>query len=631
MCGIVGIFNYRKKEKVDIRLLAEMRDIMCHRGPDDYGLWVSKDGFIGLGHRRLSIIDLSKKASQPMCNEDQSVWVISNGEIYNHLEIRKELEKRGHIFRTDHSDTEVIVHSFEEWGINCLEKFRGPFAIGLWDDNNKELWLIRDRIGIKPIYYAIKDGKFVFASEIKSILVDNKIARNVNETGLYHYLSFLTVPAPDTMFKDIKKLNPGCYLKIKYNGQVNIKRYWDVYDNTKMLINESEDNIAGYLLEELKTSIDYRGISDVPIGIFLSGGIDSSIIAALFSLNNKKEVNTFTIGYEGDNKTYQNEFDYARMVAEKIGANYYEKKLNVGGLIDFLNDLVFYQDEPIADPVCFPVYQVSKFAKDNGITVCQLGEGSDELFIGYPGWQIASRLYKLNKLPIGLLKKISLSLLKVIGKKDRYSYEWLRRGTRGEPIFWGGAEAFFEGEKKVLLSDRLREKFTNFSSLEAIKPILKRFNEKAWEKTPFNWMSYLDINLRLPELLLMRVDKMSMATSLEARVPFLDNKFVELAMSIPQDIKVKNNQLKYLLKKSVKGLIPDEIINREKQGFGVPIYEWFLKELGSFAKSKLIMFSKKTDFFNSEYLKKLLYKKEAKKIWYLLNFVLWHEKWIERK
>lgn len=628
MCGIVGIFNYNRNLKIDENLLIKMRDEMIHRGPDDFGLWLSDDGFAGLAHRRLSIIDLSKLARQPMCNEDGTIWIVFNGEIYNHLEIRKELKEKGHLFKTDHSDTEVIIHSFEEWGIDCIEKFRGMFAFAIWDESKKELWLIRDRIGIKPLYYTKHNGSIIFASEIKSIIADKTIPRVVNEEAFYHYLSFLTTPAPSTMFKGIYKLPSGCYLKVEKTGDINMVRYWDVFDNTKPLVNISEDEIASELLEYLKTSVAYRCISDVPVGIFLSGGIDSSINAALFSMVNK-DVNTFTIGYEGENKSYRNEFNYARLMAEKINAKYHEKILSATDLINFMNDLIFYQDEPIADPVCFPIYHVSKLARDNGVTVCHVGEGSDELFMGYPGWLTALKLYGLNQIPMTtFLKKIMLLLLKSIGRQHTYSYEWLRRGLNNEPIFWGGAEAFFEAEKKLLISDRLKKDFYNFSSLECLKPILDRFNQKAWNKTPLNWMSYLDINFRLPELLLMRVDKMSMAVSLEARVPFLDHKFVEFAMSIPDSVKTKNGELKHILKSSVKGLIPDELIYRTKQGFGVPIYDWFYKELGQFAKNKITGFIKNTDFFDKKYINNLFSVENSQKMWYILNFALWYEKWI---
>ena len=634
MCGIVGIFDFSKSNHIEENLLIKMRDIMIHRGPDDFGLWLSKDKFVGFGHRRLSIIDVSKSASQPMSNEDSSKWIVFNGEIYNHFEIRPELERLGHKFKTDHSDTEVLLHAFEEWGINCIEKFRGMFAFAIWDDIKKELWIARDRIGIKPVYYTVNNGRFIFASEIKAILVDPQIKREVNVEGLYHFLSFLTVPAPETMFKNIYKLTSGCYLKVTNSGDIKTIRYWDVLDNVSPITNLSEDEIAEMVLEELRTSVKYRKVSDVPVGIFLSGGIDSSTNAALFSEGENERVKTFTIGYEGDNKSYANEFNYAQLMADKIGADHHTKILNLDDFIHFLKTLIFHQDEPIADFVCFPVYAVSKLARDNGVIVCQVGEGSDELFMGYPSWRVMAKLDDLNsKFKLGALKKLGLGALKLAGKKEKSYYEWLKRGANNQPIFWGGIEAYFDAGKKELFADNLKKQFKSYTSFEAIKPIYDRFIDKSWEQTPLAWMSYLDLNFRLPELLLMRVDKMSMAVSLEARVPFLDHKFVELAMSIPQSLRAKNYDLKSILKKAVRGLIPDELIGRKKQGFGVPIYEWFSQELGSFAEEKLMSFAKKTEYFDLNYLKNLIeitgkHKHNANNVWYLLNFALWHEEWI---
>ncbi len=637
MCGIVGIINYENKDIVNKNLLVKMRDIMVHRGPDDFGLWISNDGKTGLAHRRLSIIDMSKSASQPMSNEDNSILIIFNGEIYNYPEIRKELETEGHKFKTDHSDTEVIIHSYEEWGEGCLHKFRGMFAFAIWDDNKKELFIARDRIGIKPVYYTKSSGRFIFASEIKSILVDPCIKREFNLEGFYHFLSFLTVPAPKTMFKDIFKLPAGCFLKLSKNGGVNICKYWDVFDYTEPLIGVSEDEISEKIIDELRKSVKYRKISDVPIGVFLSGGIDSSTNLALFSEDSLEKVRAFTIGYRGDNRTYENEFKYAKMMASVINAEYNEKILNIDDFMNFLKTLVFHQDEPIADPVCFPVYAVSRFARENDVIVCQVGEGSDELFMGYPSWKTMLDLYRLNsKINLKFLKKFGLYSLKLLNKTEKSYYEWLDRAIKDQPIFWGGIEAFFDRSKKKLISEELNNDFKNYSSFEVIEPIYQKFLEKSWENTPLSWMSYLDLNLRLPELLLMRVDKMSMAVSLEARVPFLDHKFVELVMSIPQEIKARNGDLKYILKKAVKDIIPKEIIYRKKQGFGVPIYEWFFQKLGTFAEKKLRGFSKRTNYFNPGYLEEIIKKYRLKKsnadnLWFLLNFVLWHEEWIENE
>ena len=365
MCGIAGILSFTGRSLISEAEIIRMRDSMAHRGPDGADAWISPDGRVGLGHRRLSIIDLSPQASQPMCNEDGTLRVIFNGEIYNHAEIRAELESRGgHLWKTDHSDTEVILHAFEEWGIESVRRFRGMFAIALWDGRKRELWLIRDRIGIKPLYYSVRNDRVSFASEIKAILQDPAQPREVNEEALYHYLSFLITPAPQTLFQGIHKLPPGTYLRFCEDGTSFQSRYWDVWDHTEPLVAVSEDEIAERLLAELRTAVKLRKISDVPVGVFLSGGIDSSTNVALFSEGEDgPPVKTFSIGYDSDYKSYQNELHYARRMAEFSGADYHEKILTQKDLLEFLPQMVRLQDEPIADPVCFPVYFVSKLAR----------------------------------------------------------------------------------------------------------------------------------------------------------------------------------------------------------------------------------------------------------------------------
>lgn len=631
MCGIAGALSF-KNSGFDIQepYITRMRDTMTHRGPDGAGFWISADKRVGLGHRRLSIIDLSEKASQPMCNEDGSLWIVFNGEIYNHADIRLELEQRGgHRWKTDHSDTEVILHSFEEWGIECLHKFRGMFAIGLWDAGKRELWLIRDRIGIKPLYYSVHHGRLTFASEIKALLEDPGQKRTVNEEAFYHYLSFLTTPAPQTLFDGIKKLPGGTWLKISEDGRIYEHRYWDVLDCVTPLTDASEEETATRLLSELRRAVRLRKVSDVPVGVFLSGGIDSSTNAALFSEGDGGPVKTFSIGYAGEYKSYQNELHFARRMAQLVHADHHERLLTVDDLISFLPQMVHLQDEPIADPVCVPVYYVSKLARDNGVIVCQVGEGSDELFWGYPAWKTMLKLQQLSDWPLPrLLKKTGLLGLRMLGKEQTFPYEYLRRGCDNTPVFWGGAEAFTEAQKKRLISSRLRKKFAHLTSWEVLRPIRARFEEKAWEKSPLNWMTYLDLNMRLPELLLMRVDKMSMGVSLEARVPFLDHKFVELAMSIPEKVKTQNNTLKYILKKSVRGLIPDELIDRPKQGFGVPVYEWFFDKLGDMARRELNDFCDRTDFLDRSTVARLIEGGSGPQAWYLLNFALWWKEFI---
>jgi len=609
-----------------------MRDTMVHRGPDGGGIWMSEDRRVGLGHRRLSIIDVSAVANQPMTNEDNSLSIVFNGEIYNHAEIRKELElKNKYKWKTDHSDTEVIIHSFEEWGIECVHKFRGMFAIAIWDSKLEELWLIRDRLGIKPLYYSFDDVRVTFASEIKALLKFPNQKREVNEDAFYHYLSFLTTPAPSTLFKGINKLQPGTWLKIIPNGKKVEKKYWDVWDHTNPLIKETDDEIAKLVLDELKESVRLRKESDVPVGVFLSGGIDSSTNAALFADGETKPVETFTIGYKGEYDTYKNETEYAQFMADKVGANHHELLLTIDDLIDFLPEMIRLQDEPIADPVCVPLYYVSKLARENNIIVCQVGEGADELFWGYEGWKVLLNFQNLMDLMPKFIKKLGFHILRLQGKKESFRYEYLRRVSNSEPVFWGGAEAFTEQNKKTVLSNRLKKKFKNTSSWEVLKPFRDKFENKAWEKSNLNWMTYLDLNMRLPELLLMRVDKMAMGVSLEGRVPFLDFKFVELALSIPEKTKTRKGIFKYILKKAVRGVIPDSIIDRKKQGFGVPIYEWFFDKLGTNVRRDLELFCDKTDYFDKEQLFAFLKNASGQQTWLIYNFVLWWNEYIDEK
>ena len=634
MCGIVGVLSFTSSNfRVSDYYLTRMRDVMSHRGPDGAGIFVSGDRRLGLGFRRLAIIDLSERAMQPMSNEDGTLWVVFNGEIYNHAEIRAELEALGgHRWKTDHSDTEVILHAFEQWGIDCVQKFRGMFAIGLWDTKQRQLWLIRDRIGVKPLYYSIHHGRITFASEIKALLEDEEQQRGVNEEALYYYLSFNATPAPLTLFAGIQKLAPGTWIRVNEDGRVQESRYWDVWDHTEPLTKASEAEIAERILSELRTSVKLRKISDVPVGVFLSGGIDSSTNAALFSEGDGKPVQTFSIGYDKEYESYPSELRYARMIAQKVGADHHELLLKESDLLDSLPLIIRHQDEPLADPVCMPVYFVSKLARDSGVIVCQVGEGADELFCGYPYWKASLRLQRFSDLlPIpNSLRNLGLAGLDFVERgrnasyRRQFSCEVLRRALSNRPVFWGGAEVFSDSQKRRFLSPRLGKKFSELSSWEALRPIHQRFEERAWEPSPLNWMTYLDLNLRLPELLLMRVDKMSMAVSLEARVPFLDHKFVELAMSIPEAVKTRNGVLKYILKKSVRGVIPDELIDRKKQGFGVPVYEWYYTKFGEYLMKEMKDFCKNTDLFQFEGVSPFL----KKRGWALLNLALWWKQYI---
>ena len=625
MCGIVGALGFQNSDfRVTKPYLARLRDQMIHRGPDGAGLWIDQALNVGLGHRRLAIVDLSPEADQPMCNEDGSLWVSFNGEIYNHAELRQELNRiRPRHWKTHHSDTEVIVHAFEEWGIDCLNSFRGMFAIAIWDGRSREMWLIRDRIGIKPLYYTLDNGRLAFASEIKALFADPLQSRDIDEESLFHYLSFLTTPAPRTLYRGIHKLQAGTWLRVRPDGSVQHRRYWDVWEHTKPLIGVPEPELIEHLMAELRTAIRLRKMADVPIGVFLSGGIDSSTNATLFSEGESGQVHTFTVGYEGNFPSAPNETEYARRTAARVGASHHEKLLNVNDAIEFLGTMARLQDEPIADPVCVPIYYLSKLARDHGCIVCQAGEGSDELFCGYPLWLRFLQLQSADRLPVpSVIKRLGLGALAAAGKDQTVHYEWLRRGASGNPVFWGGEEAFTHVQKLRLLHPDLRKRFRGLTSWDAISPIRERFLANAWDKSDLHWMTYLDLNLRLPELLLMRLDKMSMGVSLEARVPFLDHKFVELALSIPAATKLGSGGTKYLLKKAVRGLLPDDLIDRKKQGFSVPLPEWFNGALGETARSELHALCADTSFLDSGEVMKLLESPARASAWYLLNFAL---------
>jgi asparagine synthase (glutamine-hydrolysing) len=634
MCGISGVLAFKSSNfEVTAEYLARMRDTMVHRGPDGAGSWISPDRRVGLAHRRLSIIDLSDAASQPMSNGEGSLQIVFNGEIYNHAEIRRELEENCHRrWKTDHSDTEVILHAFEEWGIACLQKFRGMFAIALWDATVRRLWLVRDRIGVKPLYYSIHHGRITFASEIKALLQDPDQARAVNEEALFHYLSFITTPAPDTLFEGIHKLPPGSFLTIDSDGQRHQEKYWDVLDHTTPLVGVSEEEIAERLIAELRTSVALRTVSDVPVGVFLSGGIDSSTNAALFSQCAAGKVKTFSVGYDQDYRGCESELPQARKFAAHIGALHHERVLTQQDFLNFLPRMIYLQDEPIADPVCMPVYFLSKLARDNGVIVAQAGEGSDELFWGYRHFKQILNLIRWNSYPVPrAARRLGLVALSALGKSKSPSYELLRRASAGLPVFWGGVDAFSQRAKLDVLSPRLRSRFRNRTSWEAIRPIHERFMQKAWEKTPVKWMTYVDLNLRLPELLLMRLDKMGMGASLETRVPFLDHKFVQLAMSIPENVITRGNESKHILKKAVRGVIPDGIIDRRKQGFGVPVHQWCLGPLGELAQRELSDFCRKTDFLDKPAVMNLIRSGRGPHAWFLLNFALWWKEFVENK
>ncbi|NPV10625.1 MAG: asparagine synthase (glutamine-hydrolyzing) [Ignavibacteria bacterium] len=632
MCGICGVISFNHSD-VSESVLIQMRDEMKHRGPDAEGLFINKSKKVGFGFRRLAIIDLSPAANQPMCNQDQSIWIVFNGEIYNHLEVRKELEKLGYKYKTK-SDTETIIYAYEHYGIDFIHKLNGMFAIAIWDEKKKLFIAYRDRIGKKPFYYTFQNGQFIFASEIKSIFRHPLIRKDLNLNALSNYLTFLIPPAPETMFEGIKKLPAGHRLILTENGELKIEEYYDVLNSNNEIIESDEATIKENIVRLLRQSIKDRMISDVPFGVFLSGGIDSSTNVALMAELMDRPVDTFSVGYK-DFKEY-NEFNYARKVAEIFKTNHHEILIDAKDALNFFPDLVYHQDEPIADPVCIPLYFVSKLARENGTIVVQVGEGSDEEFAGYPWMLRELRLTKINEHFLKYfptpLKNIFYSIAHHLWNEEGKLLEldYIRRIKDNQSIYWGGAINFTNEHKKRLLFKELNNTY------DVLDKIYKNYGSKSKINDLLRKMIYLEFKNRLPELLLMRVDKMAMATSVEARVPFLDYRLVEYSFKIDSKIKIKNYITKYILKKSVEGIIPHEIIYRKKQGFAAPMNFWLRNELSDFTRNYLLNSNiHKLNLFNKDFIKFLLDSPLSNRYdfvqntWNLLNLFMWYDYWFE--
>ncbi|MGQ0743220.1 MAG: asparagine synthase (glutamine-hydrolyzing) [Acidimicrobiales bacterium] len=631
MCGINGLFAIEGSgNEITVEELVRARDTLSHRGPDGQGVWLSSTQRVGLAHRRLAIIDPDSRAAQPM-EGPAGLRVVFNGEIYNHAELRSELVRAGvGPWRTDHSDTEVLLHAFSYWGISCLDHFRGMFAFALWDASRSQLWLVRDRLGIKPLYWTRHRGRLAFASEIKALLADPTVPRQVDHRAMFHYLSFLTTPAPSTLFAGIHKMEAGTWMRVNPDGSAKTHRWWDAWDHTRPLEGIADREIAELVIDELRQSVSYRKVSDVPVGVFLSGGVDSSTNVALFSEGENRPVRTFSVGYCGDHQTYRNELHHARRMATVVGAEHHEVLLDIEDLVDFLPEMVRLQDEPLADPVCVPVHFVARLARQHGVAVAQVGEGADELFCGYPWWRTALRLQGWNdRLGPPAMKRLGARALIALGRGNDHRQEWLARGASRRPLFWSGAEAFTDAAKRRLLHPDVDRELAGLSSWDPLAPIRRRFVDTAWDPSDLHWMTYSDLRLRLPELLLMRVDKMTMGVGLEARVPFLDHRLVELALSIPTDVKLRGGGTKPVLKNAVRGLIPDDLIDRPKQGFGVPVHEYLAGRLGDLARHELKRFCDRSGLLNTEAVMAVVASDRAAETWYLLNLALWWKEWIE--
>jgi len=642
MCGICGVWEYGASEgSVDTSLIARMRDEMTHRGPDDSGELLFDDRRGGFGFRRLSIIDLSPAGHQPMHGCVQNTWLVFNGEIYNHAELRTGLEARGHKYAS-RTDSETIIHLYEEHGLDFIHDIEGDYAIALWDAAKQQLVLVRDRIGVKPLYFYHRDGRFIFASEIKAILQHPAVTADIDEQSLYHYLTFLTTPAPTTLFRDIQKLPAGHVLTLKRDGTLNIEQYWDALPPAQPIARDESEH-CHEILRLLRESIRKRMMSDVPFGVFLSGGVDSSANVALMSELMARPVETFTVGFS--DAEYLNELQSARRIANQFGTNHHEVIISEKEMQKFLPRLVFHQDEPIADPVCVPLYYVSQLARDSGTIVVQVGEGSDEIFSGYDNYVRHLRIYEsfwrhAETLPRALrraLSSLSRPALEATGRK-RAAIELVRRLGADEPLFWGGAVVYDETFKPRVLSQSLRERLNGLSSLRVVEPYLKHIERERPHSDFLARMTYLELKLRLPELLLMRVDKITMATSVEARVPFLDHHLVEYALSLSRSLKVEGTSGKHILKRALEDILPHDLLYEPKRGFGAPVREWFRDGLGGWFDEHLINSRmRKRDLLDYGFVARMLEEHRSRKhdwgfhLWAVLNLSLWYQRWIDRR
>lgn len=594
MCGICGIIHNDTSKQVDENILAKMMSTLFHRGPDEKGDFIR--GNVGLGMRRLSIIDI-KGGHQPIYNESKTVCAICNGEIYNYRELRKELEGRGHRFYTN-SDVEVIVHLYEENPEGFVLKLRGMFSFGVYDLQKDTLFLVRDRLGIKPLFYTSQNGVFLFASELKALLTYPGLKKETSYEALSDYLTYLYIPSPATIFKGIYKLPPAYILTFR-NGEVSLKQYWELdYGKGK---DEGEEYYLKALLEELRESIKLHLMSEVPLGAFLSGGMDSSVIVALMSQVTNERIKTFSVGFDVSGF---NELKFAKIIAERFNTEHHEINLNCD-IVSLLPKIVSYFDEPFADSSAIPTYLISEFARRK-VTVCLSGDGGDELFAGYSWTRRQKFIEDYNRLPSALRAATRRMLLrkdyipdsknKLFDKVKRFMFD---ADSSLERSFMRRKTCFSEAMKMGLLKKPVYSKMGEHRSISRLQAYL----QNADADNDIEKLLFLDTKMYLPDDGLCKVDRMSMFNSLEVRVPFLDHKVVECAASIPMKYKLRGRSSKYLLKKAMKGVLPEEILKQRKLGFTIPLNSWFRDKLQNFTKEILKDGCCLSEIANLEYIR----------------------------
>ncbi|MBN2143135.1 MAG: asparagine synthase (glutamine-hydrolyzing) [Candidatus Aureabacteria bacterium] len=619
MCGIAG-FNWR-----DEPLLRKMTGTIHYRGPDANGHAFFDS--MSLGNVRLSIIDLSTKANQPMFSRNGKLCIVYNGEIYNFPEIKKELMEKGHVFQT-HSDTEVVLRSYEAYGPDCLKKFNGIFAFAIWDEKKKELFLARDRLGIKPLYYYFKDGKFLFASEIKSILESDVVSKQVHLESLYYYLGYEFVPAPHTMFENIYKLSQGHYALFR-NHELKTEKYWDI--SFRPSLDMDEEEMAEKVFSAVERAVKMQLISDVPVGVFLSGGLDSSTVTGFAARFYPRRLQAFSIGYE--DKTFS-ELPYAKQVSDFFGTEHHILMINPISPED-IEESLYHLDEPMTDLSTIPFHLICKKARES-VKVCLSGEGGDEVFLGYDRFKAARINRIFHKIPSWIRNRLLVPLVMKLPDQPQKkgAINMLKRFVEGSLYpEKAGAMRWQYFLTPGLASKLLQASFQNKIQMNPFDPIYA-FHEFCDSDDPEDMDTLVDLKLTMADSVLMKVDKMSMATSLEVRVPLLDHELVELCARIPASSKMKGLKTKSILRKalSMHRFLPENIIHRGKQGYSLPIKNWLREELRPFMQDLLSNSPLILENFNQETVQTLIQEHLAKKhnhnhiLWALINAALWYKR-----
>jgi len=622
MCGICGIIHQHPEQQVDSAVIKRMCDVISHRGPDDDGFHIHQN--VGLGMRRLSIIDLVTGA-QPIYNEDKSLSIVFNGEIYNYRDLRRELESKGHVFQTN-ADTEVIVHAYEEYGTECPAKLNGMFGFAIWDQHKNRAFLARDRIGIKPLYYYVDNNRLVFGSELKSILQIPDIPRSVEPKALDTFLTFEYIPSPFSIFKNIFKLPPGHWL-LYQNGQAKIQQYWSFnYETT----NQSEDDFSNELCSILEDAVKIRLMSDVPLGAFLSGGLDSSTIVAMMTRNSSERVKSFSIGF--DESTY-NELPFARTIASHFHTEHYEEIIKPD-ITELAERILRQLDEPFGDFSVFPTLLVSEMARKY-VTVVLSGDGGDELLGGYETYLAQRIAQQYSRLPSFLRKWAIEPVVSALPptEKKKGLINKAKRFTEGsrlpdhlQHVRW--MIFLQQAEKELLYSNSFASSLNGYNSHGFIE---EQFLNVA-SNDPLDQQEYVDIKTYLVDNILVKVDRMSMAASLETRVPLLDHRFVEFAARLPSSMRIRGKQTKYILKKAMQDILPQSILDRGKEGFSIPIKNWMKYELKPLMTDALSEKNvREKGFFSPHYVQRLIKEhltnreNHSHRLWALMVFHLWYD------